>query len=96
MTHSWKPDDFAMVKIVAVSSDGNTVGIQRSGGSMDWVWTDALQPLPQPLTELERSVVESWVDWRVSADSTTGDGSTQFYNAVQAVDRCSHAARPQS
>ena len=60
MTHDWKPGDRAMVIVDRVVSNG-MLDLKSKDGISPAVWIEALHPLPtpDPITVLERAVVEA-------------------------------------
>jgi len=63
--HEWKPGDRAMVIVDRVVSNG-MLDLKSKDGISPAVWIEALHPLPllDPITELERAVVNKTMAWR--------------------------------
>jgi hypothetical protein len=68
MTHEWKPGDRAMVIVDRIVPHGfkGVVALKSENGVTAGVWIEALYPLPtpDPITELERAVVNKMMAWR--------------------------------
>ena len=60
---TWKAGDRAMVVVQTVPIHGKSIGLKTSHPAWkstgDPIFTETLHPLPDPLTELERAVVEA-------------------------------------
>ena len=85
MPHDWKPGDRAMVIVDRIVSNG-MLDLKSKDGISPGVWIEALYPLPMldPITELERVVVEAAVKWRENHSAPfISDGPTaDLYDAV--------------
>ena len=86
--HDWKPGDRAMVIVDRILSKG-TVALKSKDGVSVGVRIGALHPLPtpDPITELERAVVEAAVKWRKnhSAPFISDEPTANLYAAVLAL-----------
>jgi hypothetical protein len=87
--HDWKPGDRAMVIVDRGVSKG-MVALKSKDGASTGVWLEALRPLPtpDPITELERAVVEAaTVEWRQnhSAPFISDEPIANLYAAVLAL-----------
>jgi hypothetical protein len=62
--HDWKPGDRAMVIVDRVVSNG-MLDLKSKDGISPAVWIEALHPLPtpDPITDLERAVVNKMMVW---------------------------------
>ena len=92
MTHEWKPGDRAMVEIAHSEthcSDGTVAIKGRGSWHTIFVPHESLHPLPapDPITELERVVVEAAVKWRKnhSAPFISDEPTANLYAAVLAL-----------
>lgn len=79
MTHEWKPGDRAMVIVDRIVSKG-MVALKSKDGASTGVWLEALRPLPtpDPITELERAVVNKMMVWRDLYHSAAGVSGLQY------------------
>lgn len=88
MTHDWKPGDRAMVIVDRGVSRG-TVSLKSKDGVSAGVRIEALHflPTPDPITDLERAVVEAAVKWRKnhSAPFINDEPTANLYAAVLAL-----------
>lgn len=82
--HEWKPGDRAMVIVDRVVSN-RMVDLKSKYGISSAVWIGALHPLPtpDPITELERAVVNKTMAWR---DAYYSDAVVPYSQRVAARD----------
>jgi hypothetical protein len=96
--HDWKPGDFAMVEIGSIDLLDDINGSKRfrlKAGEYDWntveVRGQVLRPLPttDPITDLERAVVNKTMAWR---DIYYSDPGVPYPQYVAARDEAIWAA----
>ena len=95
--HDWKPGDRAMVIVDRILSKG-TVALKSKDGVSVGVRIGALHPLPtpDPITELERAVVNKMMAWRDIYCSDPGVPYREYMAALNEAIRAGdalHAAR---
>lgn len=90
MTHEWKPGDRAMVIVDRIVSKG-MAALKSKDGASAGVWIEALHPLPapDPITELERAVVNKMMAFR---DLYRSDAIVPYPQCVAARDEVILAA----
>ena len=101
MTHEWKPGDRAMVEIAHSEthcSDGTVAIKGRGSWHTIFVPHESLHPLPapDPITELERAVVNKMMAWRDIYCSDPGVPYREYMAALNEAIRAGdalHAAR---
>lgn len=90
MTHDWKPGDRAMVIVDRVIPHGfkGMVPLKTKNGVTAGVWIEALYPLPMldPITDLERAVVEAAMVWLDDATLDDVIFDTDYDDCVDLVE----------
>ena len=87
MTHDWKPGDRAMVIVDRIVSK-RMVTLKGKDGVSDAFWIEALYPLPMldPITNLERAVVEAAMVWLDDATLDDVIFDTDYDDCVDLVE----------
>ncbi len=85
--HDWKPGDRAMVIVDRVVSN-RMVDLRNKDGISSAVWIEALHPLPtpDPITDLERAVVEAAMVWLDDATLDDVIFDTDYDDCVDLVE----------
>ena len=85
--HDWKPGDRAMVIVDRIVSK-RMVTLKGKDGVSDAFWIEALHPLPtpDPITDLERAVVEAAMVWLDDATLDDVIFDTDYDDCVDLVE----------
>jgi hypothetical protein len=100
---SWiKPGAKAVVEVIGAPDSNGLCLVFRPNGKHDIVWADTISPLPaaEPITALEREVVEAAEKWAALYQSYNYDGTSgsaqlvALFKASQALDAARHPPDP--